>query len=46
MDPLSLTASIIGVGGAATTTVKYLRRFTSLRDVPEQLLQLLNEVSR
>lgn len=45
MDLLSLIANVVAVCGAASNATKYLRQFTSLTRVPEQLLQLLNDVS-
>ncbi|KAF2232683.1 ankyrin [Viridothelium virens] len=46
MDPLSLTASIIAVGGAAATVAKQLNHLrTTLRDVPDDLCSVVNEIS-
>jgi len=46
MDPLSLTANIIAVSNAALSATQDLRKLVALRQVPEQILQLQNEVSR
>ncbi|MCJ1388336.1 hypothetical protein MMC18_001182 [Xylographa bjoerkii] len=45
MDPLTLTVSIIAVIGAGGSVAKGLRKLVSLKDVPDELLQLNNEVS-
>lgn len=45
MDPLSLTASIVAVIGAADTMGKGLRRIVALKDVPDIILALNNEVA-
>lgn len=46
MDPLSLTASIIAVIGAASATAQALEKLRSLRHAPQQILVVLNEVCR
>ena len=45
MDPLSLTASIITVLGAGGTVAKGLSRIRYLKNAPNTLLQLNNEVT-
>ena len=45
MDPLSLTASIIAVLGAGSTISRVLRKIQQLKDAPELLLQLHNEIT-
>ncbi|KAL9071606.1 MAG: hypothetical protein Q9157_005414 [Trypethelium eluteriae] len=46
MDPLSLTASIIAVVGAATTVAKQLDHLrATLRDTPDDLCSVVNEIS-
>lgn len=45
MDPLSLTASIIAILGAGSTISRGLRRIQQLKDAPELLLQLNNEIT-
>ena len=44
-DPLSVTASIIAVLGAAEGVSKTLAKIRNLRHAPEELLALINEVS-
>ena len=44
-DPLSLIASIIAVVGAAEGVSKTLAKMKSIRDAPDELLALINEVS-
>ena len=44
-DPLSITASIIAVVGAAEGITKTLAKFKSIRNAPDELLALINEVS-
>ena len=44
-DALSLTASIIAVLGAAEGVTKTLSRLESIRNSPQELLVLINEVS-
>ena len=44
-DPLSVTASIIAVVGAAEGVTKTLARIRDIRNAPEELLALINEVS-
>jgi len=46
MDPLSLTASIIAVVGAASATVQALEKLRRLRHAPQQILVVLNEARR
>lgn len=43
-DPLSVTASIIAVVGAADTVTKGLRRLKAAKDAPEGLQDLIQEV--
>ncbi|MCJ1382884.1 hypothetical protein MMC17_005997 [Xylographa soralifera] len=45
MDPLSLTVSIIALFGAGGSAAKGLRKIISLKDAPDELQQLNNEVS-
>ncbi|CZR68457.1 uncharacterized protein PAC_18356 [Phialocephala subalpina] len=45
MDPLSITASVIAVIGAAKQTYKALLALYSLRNAPQEVLELINEVS-
>jgi hypothetical protein len=46
MDPLSLTASLIAIIGAATTVAKSLEDLrTTLRDASNDLFSLINEIS-
>ncbi|KAL9119072.1 MAG: hypothetical protein Q9187_004373 [Circinaria calcarea] len=45
MDPLSVTASIIAVVGAGTTTVKLLKKLVSLKNAPAIALALDSELS-
>lgn len=45
MDPLSLTASIITVVGAASTVSRGLKKILSARNLPHIVLQLNNEVT-
>ena len=44
-DPLSITASVIAVLGAAEGVNKTLARIKNLIDAPRKLLTLINEVS-
>ena len=44
-DPLSITASIIAVVGAAEGVTKTLAKIRNIRNAPEELLALINEVS-
>jgi hypothetical protein len=44
MDPLSITAGIIAVIGAARSAQQGLNRLLSLRGANEQVLQTINEV--
>ncbi|KAG4431012.1 hypothetical protein IFR05_013502 [Cadophora sp. M221] len=44
MDPLSISASIVALIGAATTVVRGLDRLQALRHAPAELKVLLNEV--
>ena len=44
-DPLSITASIIAVVGAAEGVTRTLSKIKSLRKAPDELLALINEVS-
>ena len=44
MDPLSLTAGILAVLGAASQTAKVLRAICGLRHAPREILELVNEV--
>ena len=44
-DPLSITASIIAVVGAAEGVTKTLAKIKSIRNTPNELLALINEVS-
>ena len=44
-DPLSITASIIAVVGAAECVTKTLAKIRSIRNAPDELLALINEVS-
>jgi len=46
MDPLSLTASIIAVVTALHSAAQGLEKILSIREAPEQLAQVYNEVSR
>ena len=45
MDPLSLTASIIAVLGAGGSVVGGLEKLSSLREAPDMILALNNEIS-
>lgn len=45
MDPLSLSANIIAVVSAATTTARTIQQIVRIREVPYQILRLQNEVS-
>ena len=45
MDPLSLTVSIIALLGVGGSAAKGLRQTVSLRDAPDELQQLNNDVS-
>lgn len=44
MDPLSLSASILAVLGAAGRTSQALEQILGLRHAPAELLALMNEV--
>ena len=44
-DPLSITASIIAVVGAAEGVTKTISKISNLRNAPNQVLALINEVS-
>ena len=44
-DPLSIIASIIAVVGAAEGVTKTLAQLKSIRNAPDELLALINEVS-
>ena len=44
-DPLSITASIIAVIGAAEGVTKTLAKIRNIRNAPQELLSLINEVS-
>ena len=45
MDPLSLTASIIAIVGIGGQAAKAVRKLASLKDAPDLLLALNNELS-
>lgn len=45
MDPLSVTASLLAVLGAAGAAGRALQHISDLRHAPDQLLALTNEVS-
>lgn len=45
MDPLSVTASLLAVLGAAGPATRALQHVTNLRHAPDQLVALVNEVS-
>lgn len=45
MDPLSLISNIVAVVGAANSTFQYLKRLGQIRHAPEQLSQLMVELS-
>lgn len=44
MDPLSITASVLAVLGAVGQTAKALKKLWGLKDAPEELASLVNEV--
>ena len=44
-DPLSITASIIAVVGAAEGVGKTINKIRSFREAPNELLSLINEIS-
>ena len=44
MDPLSITASVIGILHFTGSAGQLFHKLLSLRDAPQQLLQLWNEV--
>lgn len=44
-DPLSITAGIVAVVGAAGGITKTLGKIKDLRNAPDELLALINEVS-
>lgn len=44
MDPLSLAANISAVTGAAHSALNGIQRLASIREAPEQVFQLQNEV--
>ena len=44
-DPLSITASIIDVIGAAKGVSKTINKIRNFRDAPNELLSLINEIS-
>ncbi|KAL9121160.1 MAG: hypothetical protein Q9187_002285 [Circinaria calcarea] len=44
-DPLSITASIVAVVGAAGGITKTLAKIKNIRNAPDELLALINEVS-
>jgi hypothetical protein len=44
MDPLSISASIVALLGAAATVVRGLDKLRALRNAPVELINLLNEV--
>lgn len=46
MDPLSITASIVAIVGAGGSLASGLRRIHALRDAPDDLLQLNEELSQ
>lgn len=45
MDPLSVTAAIIAIVGAGGTVGRGIRKLVALRNAPDSLLQLNNEVT-
>ena len=45
MDPVSVTASLLTVLGAACTAGRALEHLSRLRHAPDQLIALTNEVS-
>ena len=45
MDPLSLTASIIAIVGVGGQAAKAVRKLASLKEAPDLLLALNNEIS-
>jgi hypothetical protein len=45
MDPLSIAASILAVVSAAQTAAEVVKKLVALRHVPDQILQLNNEIS-
>lgn len=45
MDPFSITVGILSLLGGVKDAIKVVRKLIRLRDVPEEVLQLSNEVS-
>ncbi|PVH88072.1 hypothetical protein DL98DRAFT_648957 [Cadophora sp. DSE1049] len=45
MDPLSISASIVALLGAAATVARGLDRLRAWRNAPVELISLLNEVA-
>lgn len=45
MDPFSITAGTLSFLGGFKNAIKVVRQLIRLRDVPEEVLQLSNEVS-
>jgi len=43
-DPLSIAASIVALMGAVSATTKVLEKVIGLRDTPDQVVQLIDEV--
>lgn len=46
MDPFSITVGTLGLIGAVNATITTVRKLTRLKDVPEELYQLSNEVGQ
>ena len=46
MDPLSLAIGVLTILGAATHTYKTLLALYNLRNAPQEVLELMNEVLR
>lgn len=46
MDPLSITASILGVIGAAQKAIQGLSYLKAANRAPERLMRLLDQVTR
>jgi len=46
MDPLSITAGVLALLGAARKTFQGLEKLLALKDAPRELVVIVNEVSR
>jgi hypothetical protein len=46
MDPLSVAANVVAVVEGLSMTIKLLRKIIALKNAPNEVLELMNEVQR